>query len=139
MIFYIDASVLVATIVDDEARSSTARDWIKRALENCIVSAFVAADVAAALSRGMRTRRFSADQACAALDDLDRLRGACDLFTPDGATFERMGALARDFTTKLAAPDALHLASAMQAGASLVTFDERLAAVARGADVVVPG
>ncbi|MGP0060221.1 MAG: PIN domain-containing protein, partial [Beijerinckiaceae bacterium] len=43
------------------------------------------------------------------------------------------------FATKLAAADALHLAAAMNAGASLVTFDGRLAEAARMQGVgVVP-
>ena len=37
----------------------------------------------------------------------------------------------RDFSTKLAAADALHLASAKNAGAALATFDARLADAAR--------
>ncbi len=44
----------------------------------------------------------------------------------------------RDFATKLAAADALHLAAAMNACAKLATFDKRLAEAAktRGAEVV---
>jgi predicted nucleic acid-binding protein len=39
--------------------------------------------------------------------------------------------LVLDFSTKLAAPDALHLASALNVGARLLTLDERLAEMAR--------
>ena len=38
----------------------------------------------------------------------------------------------RDFATKLTAPDALHLASAKNAGATLATLDARLVEAARG-------
>jgi uncharacterized protein len=37
----------------------------------------------------------------------------------------------RDFSTRLAAADALHLASAKNLGAALATFDSRLADAAR--------
>jgi predicted nucleic acid-binding protein len=40
--------------------------------------------------------------------------------------------LVRNFSTQLTAPDALHLASAKNAGATLATLDVRLAEVARG-------
>ena len=43
--------------------------------------------------------------------------------------------LVRDFTTKLTAPDALHLASAKNAGATLATLDVRLAEAARAQGV----
>lgn len=39
--------------------------------------------------------------------------------------------LVRDFSTKLSAPDAIHLAIAGANGLVLTTFDERLAAAAR--------
>jgi predicted nucleic acid-binding protein len=43
----------------------------------------------------------------------------------------------RDYSTKLSAPDALHLASAKNAGATLATFDARLADAARAQGVEV--
>ena len=45
--------------------------------------------------------------------------------------------LVRDFATKLSAPDALHLASAKNAGAAIATFDTRLADAARAQGVEV--
>jgi predicted nucleic acid-binding protein len=45
--------------------------------------------------------------------------------------------LVRDFATKLSAPDALHLASAKNAGATLATLDVRLAEAAMGQGVKV--
>jgi predicted nucleic acid-binding protein len=43
----------------------------------------------------------------------------------------------REFSTNLTAPDALHLASAKNAGATLATFDARLADAARAQGVEV--
>jgi predicted nucleic acid-binding protein len=41
------------------------------------------------------------------------------------------GQLVRDFTTKLSAPDAIHLAITRHVGATLATFDDRLAEAAQ--------
>ena len=43
--------------------------------------------------------------------------------------------LIRDFSTKLAAPDALHLAATINIGAALATLDLRLAETARSRGV----
>ena len=53
------------------------------------------------------------------------------------ADFAHAERLIRDFATKLAAPDALHLASAKNSGAALATFDARLADAARAQGVEV--
>jgi predicted nucleic acid-binding protein len=47
--------------------------------------------------------------------------------------------LVRDYSTKLTAADALHLASAKNGGARLATFDVRLAEAARAAGVELSG
>jgi predicted nucleic acid-binding protein len=41
------------------------------------------------------------------------------------------GQIVRDFTTKLSAPDAIHLALTRHLGATLATFDDRLAGAAQ--------
>ena len=140
MSFYLDASFLVTLIVEEVHSATADRWWRLHGGDTKIISGFAAAEVAATLSRGVRTQRFSEAQARAALEDFDSLRGTCEAFAPTIETFSHAEILVRDFVTKLAAPDALHLASAMYAGASLVTFDERLAIAARmsGVDVIVP-
>ena len=133
---YLDASVIVAIIVDEPC-SPRARSWINGLSDWPILSGFVAAEVAAALSRGLPTRPFSEAQARAALDDLDSLRVDCENFWPDAETFAATESLVRDFRLKLSAPDALHLASAVTASASIATFDARLAEAARAIGVEV--
>ena len=139
MNYYLDASVLAAAIVE-EPGTVAARGWLRRPAQDVIISAFTAAEVTAALSRGFRTRRFTEAEARGALEDMDALRLACETFAPAPETLEFAAILVRDFKTKLLAPDALHLASAMQAGATLVTFDARLASAARDyrTNVIVP-
>lgn len=81
------------------------------------------------------------NEARAILDDFDRLCMVCGSHVHSGADFDLAARLVRDFSTKLAAADALHLASAVNLDATLVTFDARLAEAAqvRGVGVLVPG
>ena len=141
MSFHLDASFLVTIALEEATTPAAERWWRQHRDAEIFIGAFAAVEVASAISRGVRTRRFSEAGARIVLADFDLLRKACETFAPTLETFIRAEALVRDFNTKLAGPDALHLAGAMEAGASLVTFDERLAAAAReyGVDVVVPG
>lgn len=97
-------------------------------------------EVTAVVSRRTRTNDSNETEAREILDDFDRLRAVCGSHVHIGSDFELAARLIRDFSTKLAAPDSLHLASAINLGATLVTFDARLAAAARmrSAGVVVP-
>ena len=96
-----------------------------------IVSDLARLEFAAVVSRLARTGKFSGDQSVRALASFDMLRAACLPMTHGPRDFAFAEELVRDFSTKLVAPDALHLASARSAGASLATFDKRLAAAAR--------
>jgi predicted nucleic acid-binding protein len=50
------------------------------------------------------------------------------------------GQIVRDFTTKLSAPDAIHLAMTRHLGMTLATFDDRLAEAAQrhAVPVIIP-
>ena len=133
---YLDASVIVAVLVD-EPHSARARSWLKTIPDWPILSAFAATETAAAISRGLRTGRFTEAQARAALDDLDALRGQCECYWPGPEAFDFAEALVREFRLKLAAPDALHLACTKVSGSTLATFDTRLAEAARALGVSV--
>jgi uncharacterized protein len=82
-------------------------------------------------------RRFDNDAADRALASFDELRAASQPLRHGRGEFELAERLIRDFATKLAAADALHLASAKTAGAALATLDTRLAEAARGQGVKV--
>ena len=131
---YLDASFLVSFLIED-GHSDVADLWWASRTREAILSAFAACEFSAVMSRGLRTGRFSDAQARAALDDLDSLRIECESFWPDAETFATAEALVRDFRLKLSAPDALHLASAAAAVASISTFDARLAEAARAIGV----
>lgn len=65
------------------------------------------------------------------------MRANCERLSHGAADFLLAERIVRDFSTKLAAADALHLASAKNAGATLATLDARLAEAARAHGVEV--
>ena len=67
------------------------------------------------------------------------MRAGCERLSHGVDDFMLAERIVRDFATKLAAADALHLASAKNAGAALATFDLRLADAARMKGVKVAG
>jgi predicted nucleic acid-binding protein len=133
---YADTSVLVA-FVFDEPDSNSVRDWFRRTTQQIIVSDLARLEFPAVVARSIRTRRFNPSEASAALASFDLLAARSRPLRHDRADFAAAEMLVRDFATKLTAPDALHLASAKNAGAILATLDARLAEAARGQGVPV--
>jgi predicted nucleic acid-binding protein len=127
---YIDASVLVAAILN-EPRSQAVRDWWRVGANLAIVSDLAVLESIAVTARAVRTKRFVVHEAEAALRSLDALRAECVSHPHPSGDFALAEKLIRDFSTKLAAPDALHLAATINAGAALATLDLRLAETAR--------
>jgi predicted nucleic acid-binding protein len=132
--FYVDTSVLVAMVID-EPRSSATRSWWKRAQGRMIVADLAAIEFVAVISRGVRTQRFDVGQASEILADMGLLRAECAQYSHAPGDFALAEQLVRDFSTKLAAPDALHLSAAINTGAALATLDERLSEAARAKGV----
>ena len=131
MTIYVETSVLVS-FVFDEPDSNRVRDWFRRTTQQIIISDLARLEFPAVVARSMRTRRFNPSEASAALASFDLLAARSQPLRHDRADFAAAETLVRDFTTKLTALDALHLASAKNAGATLATFDGRLAKAARG-------
>ena len=125
MSVYLDTSVIIALIVDEPA-SESVRNWFRNSTDRVILSDLVRLEFSAFISRAVRTNRLETDQAAAALGSFDELRRACDTLEHTPSDFNRADALIREFSTKLAAADALHLASALAANVGLLTLDERL-------------
>jgi uncharacterized protein len=136
MTIYADTSVVVAVIFD-EPDSDRVRDWFRRTTQRIIVSDLVRLEFPAVVTRAGRTGRLNASEASAALASFDLLAARSRPLRHGPADFESAERLVRDFATKLAAPDALHLASAKNARAALATFDARLADAARAQAVDV--
>jgi predicted nucleic acid-binding protein len=133
---YIDASVLVAAILN-EPRSQAVRDGWKSGADPAVVSDLAILESVAVISRAVRTKHFADHEAMEALQNLDALRAVCVSHAHGRGDFSLAEELVRDFSTKLAAPDALHLAATINLGASLATFDLRMIDAARAREVRV--
>jgi uncharacterized protein len=129
-VIYLDASVLLSIVLLD-ANSERAGRWWDSIEESTVVSDLANLEVCAVVTREYRAQRFSRSVAEGALADFDSIRAASERLTPDAQDFGFADRLVRDLATKLAAADALHLATAKNAGATLATFDTRLAEAAR--------
>ena len=136
MIIYFDASVLVSMIIVDVNSPRVGR-WYESLSASVIISDLANLEVSAVISREFRTRRYTRPQADKAVREFDALRAESDRITHGPRDFALAELLVRDYSTKLSAPDALHLASAKNAGAMLATLDARLADAARAQGVGV--
>lgn len=136
MSFYLDTSVLVSSTAN-ESMSERARTFLKSATDVTIIADLAALEFGAAISRTVRTGQASHAEARETLADFDLMRAASLSHSHTRSDYALADDLIRDFSTKLAAADALHLASAINLGAALVTFDQRLAEAARGHAVAV--
>jgi len=136
VIIYFDASVLVSMIMVDANSPSVGR-WYESLSASVIISDLANLEVSAVISREFRTRRYTRTQADKAVGEFDALRAQSDRMAQGPRDFALAELLVRDYSTKLSAPDALHLASAKNAGAMLATFDARLANAARAQGVEV--
>jgi hypothetical protein len=136
---YLDTSVVIAILID-EPSSEVARAWFRRLADDDVIVADLAAiEFAAGISRWLRMGRIDVGQAEFALASCDMLRAQCLSHVHGGDDFALAELIARDFATRLLAPDALHLASTKNAGATLATLDMRLAEAARMQGVEAAG
>ena len=120
-----------------DANSPSVGRWYKSLSASVIISDLANLEVSAVISREFRTRRYTRAQADKAVREFDALRAESDRITHGPRDFALAELLVRDYSTKLSAPDALHLASAKNAGAMLATLDARLADAARAQGVGV--
>ena len=137
MTFYLDANVLVSLFIAD-THSRAVADWLRELKAELTVSDFGRLEFAAVVSRQTREGVMNQDIAREILAD-------CDLWCSETVRLDRIRphdfdaahSIIRDFVTKLAAPDAIHLAFAANREMALVTFDARLADAARMKNVTV--
>lgn len=133
---YLDTSVIVSIITFD-ANSARAGRWYESFYGPVIVSDLANLEVCAVISRDLRSKRFSRVSADKARSDFDALRATSERWSHGAQDFTLADRFVRNYSTKLSAPDALHLASAKNAAAALATFDERLAEAGRSQGVEV--
>lgn len=131
MSIYLDTSVLIPTLVEEEV-SDAVNAYLVAAEDELLISEFAAAEVASALSRLVRMRLLATDDALARLADFEAWRAAAASTVDVHPADARLTyAFVRRFDLMLRAPDALHLAIAARLDAALVTLDRRLERAAK--------
>jgi len=129
---YLDTSVMIALFIDSDPFTERAKACIATNPESLIVSDFAAAEFASAVARLTRTRRLTTDDATALFGTFDawkaRTTEMAYATTPD---ISAAAAVLRRLDLNLRAPGAINIAVADRLGATLATFDERMATAAR--------
>jgi len=132
-----DTSVLVDLFVPS-ADSARIRTWLKQRRPVLGVSDFAAGEFAAAISRKLRLAELSEADARRILDVFDAWRAAqTTAIATEASDIRVAAAFVRRFETKLALPDAIHLAVAGRLGCALVSFDRRQSQAAEMLGVAV--
>jgi predicted nucleic acid-binding protein len=135
--FYLDTSVVIP-LLKPEALSDRADRFIGENPANVIVSDFAAAEFASAAGRWVRSGEISMSEGHIALESFDgwvaRSVRRVEISPADVAT---ASAFMRRLDLPLRTPDAIHIAIAQRLGATLVTFDRRMAASARALGALV--
>lgn len=127
MSVYLDASVLVPLFIDDQ-HSHRAHAFLEHVAARLIVSNFAAAEFASALSRRVRMQELSMHQASAVFALFDgwttRETEHVEMASSD---VSRAQLILRQLSLPLRTPDALNITMTQRLGATLATFDRKLA------------
>ena len=127
---YLDASVIVPLFLAD-ALSARASTLLRSARVPLIISDWAGLEVSNVAARQVRIGALTAEEAAATLANFDlwRARSAsvAEISALDVSIAIRF---VRRFELSLRGPDAVHLAIAQRLGATLWTFDARMAAAA---------
>jgi len=134
---YLDASVVVALLTKD-AFTSRAESYIRANAPVLVVSDFAAAEFASVIARRLRVREITEPIARVVFVEFDAwvIRSTEHADTTTADVIAAAGALRR-LDLPLRTADAVNIAIARRIGATLMTFDEKMAASAKALGVVV--
>ncbi len=131
MTAYLDASVLVALFIQD-ALTARADAFLHAKTPLLMISDFAAAECASAIGRRVRTGQLTKDEAWTVFVSLDAWAArAMQRVETIPADVRAADGYLRRLDLTLRTPDALNIAIAQRIGATLATFDKRMAASAR--------
>lgn len=137
MSLYLDASVLVALFVIDPT-SARAEIFLAGYPEILVISDFGAAEFSSAVARRVRMRALTRDDGRLAFANFDAwLARSADRQRTTTTDIEAAERILRRLEVNLRTPDALHIVIAARVNATLVTFDQRMAASARALGMAV--
>jgi uncharacterized protein len=135
---YLDASILIALFIDSDPFTERAKAYLASIVDSLIVSDFAAAEFASGVARLTRMRRLAADDANAIFATFDAWKArTSEIAHASTADIEAAAAALRRLDLNLRTPDAINIAVADRLGATLATFDERMATAARALGVTV--
>ena len=135
---YLDTSAAVPMFVPEPA-SPAIEAWFESCTEPLVSSDWIVTEFSSALSIKVRKGEISAKQAQAAWKDFDAFcNSGLRLLPVSRKAFAEAAGMARKATSGLRSGDALHLAMALEAGASgIATADETLAKNAKANGLAV--
>ncbi len=137
MSLYLDASVLVASVVVDDL-TPRARAFLSAQSDLLVVSDFAVVEFASAVGRRVRMGRNSEDEARRAFSALDTwVAKATEPVEAIPADMTAATAILRRLDLTIRTGDALNIAIAIRLDASLATFDEKMAWNARALGATV--
>ncbi|WP_428491354.1 type II toxin-antitoxin system VapC family toxin [Rhodopila sp.] len=131
MKLYLDASVLVAMLTTDPLTARAFRH-INDTTPNLIISDFASAEVASAIARRVRRGEMTVAAARKSFATLDSLTSrGFERIETSAVDIKGAETFLRRLDLTLRAPDAINMAITQRLGASLMTFDDKMAASAR--------
>ena len=134
---YLDASFLVA-LLTIEPFSFRALQYVRACTGGLIVSDFAAAEFASAISRRVRIGQMPQAEGLLVLSALEQwASNAASGIQISSGDIALAGTFLRRLDLPLRTPDAIHVAAADRLGATLVTFDRRMAANAAALSIPV--
>jgi uncharacterized protein len=135
---YLDASILIALFIDSDPFTERAKAYLASIVDSLIISDFAAAEFASGVARLTRMRRLAADDANAIFATFDAWKvRTSEIAHASTLDIAAAAAAVRRLDLNLRTPDAINIAVADRLGATLATFDERMATAARALGVTV--
>jgi predicted nucleic acid-binding protein len=134
----VDTSFLVGLFVETDAYASAARTYYAATPDALIVSDFVDAEFASVIARLTRMRRIRDAEARGIFTRFDIWRAReAEAEDINAADIRAATSMLRRLDLNVRAPDAINLAFALRLGASVLTFDQRMADNARALGITV--